>query len=129
MRALRHVIDYLKCSPDVRRNFSLTEPEQTSELVAFTDGAVGRDKLTGKVSSGNVAFYQTSQISGNSSNQNRVSTSAAEADANEIYCSAKKLISLLELSLDLRKQPEHRIRCVVLTDSMNFIQTNNNPRS
>ena len=128
VKGMKNLLGHLKNIVWYDRIFYINEPQDQALLVTFTDAAVGRERESGRASAGFVMFYHETLLAASSTTQQRVSTSAGEAELVEIYRGSKATL-LMRGILETFEEETFVIEAVILTDSKTAIQTLSSPVS
>ena len=114
-----YLLGYLAAQTSVTRTFYSKVFNNEKKLVALTDAAFANSG-DAKSTSGFLMFYNGSLVTANSSTQNKVATSAPEAELFEILRTTKELYHISGLLQDFG---EMDLQTTILTDSASTVRT------
>ena len=95
-------------------------PVDIQQIVAITNASFAGDHNTRKSCTGFFMYYGPNLVTAHSGTLSRIATSASEAELISIYVASKKMLFFRGL---LEEQNALKVKTVLFTDSISFIQT------
>eukprot|EP00924_Labyrinthula_sp_SR-Ha-C_P000849 augustus_masked-scaffold_7-processed-gene-5.4-mRNA-1 protein AED:1.00 eAED:1.00 QI:0/0/0/0/1/1/3/0/660 len=121
VKSILNTLGYISRTKHQKRIFYSDQSNGEITLLAFCDAEWASNSLNRKSVSGNFIYFGQSLITGRSSRQRTVATSAAGAELIEIYKTAKHLQGIYGLCMDL--DCKVKLPSVIFTDSLSSTKT------
>eukprot|EP00924_Labyrinthula_sp_SR-Ha-C_P006333 augustus_masked-scaffold_31-processed-gene-3.66-mRNA-1 protein AED:1.00 eAED:1.00 QI:0/0/0/0/1/1/3/0/1177 len=121
VKSILNTLGYISRTKHQKRIFYSDQSKGEITLLAFCDAEWASNTLNRKSVSGNFIYLGQSLITGRSSRQRTVATSAAGAELIEIYKTAKHLQGIYGLCMDL--DCKVKLPSVIFTDSLSSTKT------